>query len=585
MRVVDNAGLEAIEIGDVNEIILVVGKSGSGKSVFVNNCASSLKHYLDYKVVYLTEKKDSKMENAFCAIESKNERQLKMLKDDGQLLDSKTVKQEKVEILVPFSFNLPVNDVPDIIKVFTLPLREIHDKTFSALLNRDSDSPATVLCKEVKLDLKPSDDIYAFLFRAFEKTSSFLDKGDVKVVQSDRIEDMGIPIESYGSKREMEVIKHSFRKLTENYIIQEDKCDLNLNNDKMEKLLNDNDTTTVFSLWNIEDEKLIYFIYLELLLKIHDVVIQGKLKHPLLLVFEEIKILLPTSTQTGYILEFIEEIIKILAGARSSGFTAIATTQSYYETHPKFRDAISQIMLFSVSAEDQKSFTRDFNLSSTNQSVLSSLERGECVLFNQISKKEYEATKFRAYHVPFAHREEGMPHFWTHWKHCYPDRITNFRALISEMKIKQKEAFDEQLKRRDKLVEEKKPKVKEEIEETQEVEEDLSQLSHNDRLKKDLLTPKGRGRPKTVKKPKENLIDESSDQTFEFKCYDYTKATAESSWEDRLFLFDNKTAEEVEKGAVQFALLKKDFGFIRKFSSKEFVLKTFNYDIDKKDGE
>lgn len=424
-----------------------------------------LKYFKNYKVVFLTEKSDSQMENAFMGMEMWHTQQAKLIKND-QIYHSKLPTRDKIEIFVPFSFAFPENKVPSPIKLFTLPLREINKESFAALLSRDYESPSTILCQEVLIDLTKEDDIFSFLFRAFEKSSLHREEGDIKFINSKRPEDLGLPFESIGGKKDIEQIKVCFRKLTEYYCIQDSKCELNLSEKKLVQVLNDNKTTTFFSMWQIQDEKLKYFLYIELLLKIRSIIAKGLLRHRLLLNLEEIRTLLPKVVTTKYETELINQLLKVLFGARSSGVTTLATTQSYFDTNSSFRDG--EVFLMKLGTEDQRNFVREFNISQDNARLLNSLDRGNFTLLREVRKeKDFVASKFRAFHMPFAYREEGDDHFWTEWKRRYPQEMISYKETIEKMRNLKEEQFNKQLIRQEEYT--KKLKERQQLEEERKI--------------------------------------------------------------------------------------------------------------------
>jgi len=575
-------GLNYLHLDGVNSIVLIIGCTGSGKTVLTDSTAWQMKHLKGYKVIYLTEKPQGCMENAFCGIERNSKKQDKIIISDGMVHDF-VIDNEKIEVYHPFTFQFPKNNVPNIMRLFTLPLKKIEEESFCALLGRTSDSPTVKLCTEVKQSMKDYDDMYSFLFKAFEK-STLGQENNIKFVSSAKEDEMGLPIESFGSKDDIELLKHSFKKFQTHFFIQDNKCEMNLTEEKLIEMINDQQTTTFFTMWKIDDRRLIYFLYIELLLKLRKIIKSGKGKYPLLIIIEEIKILLPKKAELKYEVVLINILREILSDIRNSqrGASIIATTQSYYETNMDFRSGISDIILFKLNIEDQKAFSRDFKILAQNENILNKLEPGRFVLKQDLFDKEEIPTKFRAFYVPFAHKEAGYPEFPTYWKYRYPDSVLSHRLEINEMFDKHKKLLKEQMQRsyefEEKIKQMEDKKKQYEMQKQKEREENKDEIMQRDSIE----PPKRKTKLKIPEKLNDNKImdddptinaqikkykDEAKPDIKEdinFICYDTAVSTPCATWEDRALLH-GLDAETFKKNALQYALQKQDKKFLEKY--------------------
>ena len=557
-NIIDNGGFYdvGLEPHPSPEQLLVVASTGSGKTILVNSIASNLKHYRGTKVIYLTEKtKASAMENCFCGIETQNINQIKMMQED--LMWNVAVKREKIEVYHPFTFNFPKTSIPNVIKLFTLPITEISELGFSGLLGREIDSPTVNLCKEVITDLNSDDDIFSFLLKAFDKSSVVQEESGVRVRKSNKYP--YLPIDSYGSKRDIEQIRVMFKVFEKDCVLQDGNCELNLTDEKFIEILNDVETTTFFTLWKITDEKLRYFICLELLKKIYRV-LPDNAKHPVLIVFEEVKVLLPKSIKLKYQAILCDELVRMLAEIRTAGrgTTCIFTTQSYYETNPQLRDAISEVILMRLGHEDQSSFGRE-GLTSANYDALTKLRKGESVFLKDIKNRSESASGYRVFYVPFAHREPGLPFFCDYWKKIYPEEMISYRDTINSM--------EEDFEKRKKIAIEKQDeyleKYKKKTNEKKEIKEIEKAGNPDEDFVEDIIT-----------EPKQVVSLE-----IKKKCYDLALNTPKATWVGRAKteLVENvNDPMELHKLAVEYAISVGDYNFIKQFSQKKFVSKHFS---------
>jgi len=302
---------------------------------------------------------------------------------------------------------------------------------------------------------------------------------------------------------------------------------------------------------------------------------------------------LPKSTEVKYIKTLIEIIKKMFAGIRSSNISILATTQSYYETNTDFRDSVNEIIMMKVNSEDQKSISRDYGISSANMNLLNSLKIGQCVLFKDIKNKDGVANKFQLFYVPFAHREEGDSHFWTAWKHKYPEKMQDIKAILKSMREKQQLHLKEHEEKMKKWVDieiqrqrDKHKKVDDGDEDTKLTKQDISLPIISELVVKiDKRTRKFRKKREMeyksidvkevpeiiseIHKYKEELTSKKiTTISKEQEAYELALSTPEAgnNWESRTFIMEGFTANELKKMAISYAKNIKDTEFIKKYT-------------------
>ena len=599
MKIVDRDGFSSIELDSrgKGKIILIVGASGAGKSIATDNIAYKYKRYVNKtttgkkgtKVIYVTEKPQSPMENAFSYFERLTKRQLTDL--DTTFVPETERIPENIEILHPFTFDFPEKKVPNIIKLYSFPLKNIDPLSFSALLKRDIQSPAVILSQTITDEMRKEDDLYSFLFRAFELTSTKDDDIEIKQTEELLKRNMMIPLETYGSKKDMDQIKVSFSPFRTHYFLQEENSKLNLDEEAFKKMINNTNITTIFTTAFIENERLRYFNYVEILIKLNKY-IPKYAENPVLIILEEIKILLPKTASDNYEKQLIKILRDMLAGLRSSNVTIVATTQSYNETNSDFRSGIpsDSIILMKLDPEDIKALKRDFYISSENTVVLSTIREGQCVLFNQAIGRSI-ATKFKFFNVPFGHRESdiGDKDFIKMFEKLKPNDLISMKNILEEVGKKVELSEEKQMLRIQKYkesIKEVSQKQEKYIQNKEKVEEkkipgfpvELPFIEKILDIEKKIPLPNNDIR---TEKEMGMFIDIKEEQK---KCYELAKKTPLASWDGRKRFLNSpvvSTGNKFQQMCVLYAESIEDYDFIKDFFQEKF-LKTFFPDLHKK---
>jgi len=514
-------------IGGNHSTVILVGSTGSGKTIAITMSAISLKKFKNFKVIYITEKDISPMENAFMGIEAKD-------KTIREKQHQRFPDKEDIEIYHPFTFNFKkqrLSKLPDVIKLFTLSLKETSDEGFSALLGRDLDSPTIALCQENRRLLKPDENIFTFITNSFKKSSITIEDSEERYTSKSSKQNWGLPIESYGGKRDIGQIKRRFFSFQEDYFLREHNCELNLKNEDMKKILQ-NDKITFFSTGYLKNKLLKYFTNIEILEKIRNNI--KFLNKPLLIIFEEIKILLPELKGLKQEDILSQQLRSMLSEIRSSNVSILASSQSYFETNKKFLGSTKDVVIMKIGSEDRRRLIKEFNINVGNAEVIKSLRTGEFAFLDDLERKK-KAKKFMCFYTPYCHREEGYPEFVKYWNKVYPDKVINHYKLFNKLEKEFKDQWKDQQQRIKEMEKARKEAKKKEE-------------------KKEKEVPKEKGE----------------------ECYKLTNETPDHSWNARTLLIDGiDSPVTVQKIAVSHALKTGDFEFIKKHSSETFIKNNF----------
>lgn len=414
---------------------LIVAPPGSGKSNLTNLSAWSY-WKAGYTVIYLTEKDNSPLENAFCNFPVNAGYQKK-------LLEKQNLPQEIVPIKTyhPFSFNVPYRQkFPDCMRFITFSLKDLTEDSLAALLATGTaqDSQVVRICSNILSRMKMDEGIFVFLRRFYE----LLNSDDAEVSADPR--DMGMPLSVAipGDRRDIAKSVNAFSAFYEDFFMQEDEAPTNIS---MEDVINDQEHMHFFTAKWIKNERVRYFYLILVLESINRALASGNVKRPLCIVFEEIKILLPASATISYQMVLSERLKKMLSSMRSAakGVTTISTTQNYYLTNRDFRSSVDNLILGRLHPEDIKSIMRDFDLTREQSAVLNRINRYEFCDFSDLKKDDCPI--FRCFICPFALKEESSKDFFAMSKIYYPEKQRMFTTEFNEMLAKREKIWQEQV--------------------------------------------------------------------------------------------------------------------------------------------
>jgi hypothetical protein len=208
------------------------------------------------------------------------------------------------------------------------------------------------------------------------------------------------------------------------------------------EVMNDQKHYHIFSQKWIKDKRQRSFYINNLLQQI--ISHKDEAKHPILIVIEEVRVLLP-EISTGFTPFLAKEIAENLAKMRNTGkgFSCLMTTQVYTQTHHEIT-AIAELVVGKLkSLREIDYISKTLHLNSTETGILTSIQTGEFVVR---AKAEYDTEpslqKIRMYLPPHAHNEVGT-NFFEVYENKYPEKMRDYKDLIKEItKIKQETIDD-----------------------------------------------------------------------------------------------------------------------------------------------
>lgn len=406
---------------EVEEVLLlIIGSSGSGKSMLTNNLA--YKHFLnDYVIIFITEKEGDEFANAYSLFLPEKEYHLLRLKEMG--VQPTTVP---TKLYHPFTFNLPPSKIPQT-TIYTLSIKELEEEAFASLLTGDIDAQTVRMCSAEASRMQPTDTIYDFLWRIRDKIND-----PVEVIKQElNPKDMYIEIGVLGDKKALGKIRNAISSFREDFCIQPSNFKHNLD---FANIINDQEHIHVLSAKWIKDRRIKFFTYLTFLRGIEKSLHKGLGKYKVLLVLEEVRVMFPkaSSGEVSYEQKLAQQIVRTLNTIRSKGVNVIATTQSYYLTNNDLKTSINKRIICKLEPDDKKRLNTEYGFGLDKIEQISTLDRGEFLIWEDLDDPEREAPKYMGDVTPYMHAEAGSD-FFVKYRKYYPDLMMPTAPLIKEM--------------------------------------------------------------------------------------------------------------------------------------------------------
>ena len=443
-----------------NQIVALIGGTGSGKSVFMNELANELNDDCGYTVVYVTEKTGDEYANAFCNFPPKMQYHLDLLKQQNQEIKTKPVK-----LYHHFTFNIPYRRKMPPINWIISSVKDLNDVKLSAIMPTESEM-ALEVCQDIAQNLGKDNNMYDYLWEVFLKT-----REDVK--HEDKIdvpEELYTPPEAVAGKVAFKNIKQGLKAFRTDWFLHEDSSPYKLDYVSM---LNDNKHWHFLSTKWLVTKKSKLLAIIDFLINIDNAIKSGKVHRRIVLCFEELKILIPGGELTSQEGVLMKILYRLFSRIRTKAFV-IGTMQSIFDINFKFRGLFNKVFLMKLNFNDLRILIKDFGFRVDDQNKLTGLRVGETVLWESQEEDEKITDKIVLDVPPFANAEQNED-FFLKYKQHHPEqmvdnqqfyqRMLRYKKRIEELSANRLKKWYQDQKRQKEKKELKKDDKKEELKE------------------------------------------------------------------------------------------------------------------------
>lgn len=452
-------GISRVTLTDENakvtpQIILVNGGVGSGKSIGSEGIVNY--YYRNgYTVISLSDVKDQ-IEQGFSMFEPKEYYHLENIRRYGSPKGSIPTK-----LYHPFTFTIPKNHkLPDI-NFYTFNIKNIMRTDLNFIAESSENKKSIQIIIDTLQKLKNDEGLHHLVYYAENQTESManLVKTGMRF-RSDNPDDF-FTKSKIGTEKTSSEITSFFKPFIVDYNLTPENCPYNLD---IKKVMNDQKHYHIFTTKWIKDKKQKQFYILHLLNEIMQNTDYAK--HPVLLYIEEIRFLLPQSSE-GSIPFLAEEVKNTLTRMRNMGmgFACIMTTQAYRDTHERVIDSCNEIFITKLTSLKEYEFIgKALRLTTQEINLLKSVERGEYVIKAKDEfSDEPSQQKIKLFMPPHAHCEVEY-NFFKHYEHYFPDKMRLYPELFEEMELIKQDIIERVTTLKDKENETKKQTLKKERE-------------------------------------------------------------------------------------------------------------------------
>lgn len=430
MYVNDSKGIGQVCLADENtgkiepNQILIVGGSGiAGKTMFVEYLAWCL-HIHGYTVISISDVKD-KIEIGFCMFEPLENYHIYRNKKWGV-----PIRKVKAKIYHPFTFNIPKRKLPEM-TIYTIPIKSIGRQSLSYIAETDQDTTSIKILMDSINNLKKNEGLHHLIYNAenlTEVNTPYLGM-QLRKTEANSFFTKGSQI---GNLKSITQIIGYFKPFQTDYILSPEKCELNIN---MEKIINDYHHYHILTTKYIRDPKMKSFVIDNFLQMIVETA-KDKAKHPIVILMDELRDLVPQKPE-GYQIYLANNMRHNLSTMRNiggselhgGGISSISATQVYWDVDSRVTNSMTINFFGKTEAvADVEKLAKALRLNTKDMHRLLELQKGEFVTKDL---KKY-SEPFRPYLPPHRHAEVGY-NFEEHYQREYSDKMKSYQEEIKYM--------------------------------------------------------------------------------------------------------------------------------------------------------
>ena len=440
-----------------NTMILNIGSTGAGKSVFADLIATTLQEQYGYTIIIITTKKGSERDHAYPNFPPNTTEQIQKIKAQEEKIP--TTRETKDSVITYHPLNLTQeltrNHTQPKTTFYSQSIKNLTENSLSCLLKGDEDSESVNT-----------------LLRTIKKINNNEDWNDTiwKLKNTkDNNQNTPYPIRIENDKSTITRIIKNTEALEENPILQPENSTTNLN---MKEIINNNKQRHLFSTEWIDNTRIRYLATMMIPEAIKKEIDKGNNNKPILLIFEEIQNQIPKENdkRQSYQEQLLKTIDNLMAIVRGQNVSILLTSQNLTRTPKEITSLAETWFIFRPSQNDIRYMFKSEDIDKGEKSIIGQTSRGEFIYYKRTKQKQWIENTILAYVPRHAIQQEGQK-YKELYKKYYPEDMINYTKQIQEWKTIQEQMNTKGINKNKKIREEEKIQERQIEQETQEEEE------------------------------------------------------------------------------------------------------------------
>lgn len=479
MRVVESP-IASLELTYEPERIIIIQRSGGGKSLSAESIIEEHHEYGKYIVIHLTDMKDE-FEPCYAMFEPEMKYHLDKLRYEG-----KVPSKKKVKIYHPFTFDIPSKLLPKM-ELFTFPIKSLNRTRLSLISETHQSTDSVTLLLNAIRSLPKSGSIYDLVHNIERDIQTNVKKKFGGQIVKANKNFFFLRTGQKGSKTSVAQVGSWFEPFLYDYMLAPSNFKLNFD---AKKLLQDQESYHCLVTKWIKDPKMKYFVMLSFFNEIIENIEYAK--HPVLFVIEEVAKLVPQSPEgfKVFLAEYIrDELLTMRSQGRGCG--AIMTSQGL-DFDDMLKEKGSKMLIGQiVGINELARLAKSLKYGKDMVNKIKSLRRNQFI--------KYGDEKLDAFVVLFPSHchAETVYNFIEMYSRHYPEKMRNYKDLKDEVKkhlkeieqVFQKRCDEEDRQKEKELKEEQerasgKEKLRQELEDLKEKMKSESDMSKAEKIRK-----------------------------------------------------------------------------------------------------
>jgi len=396
-----------------------------------------------------------------------------------------------LKVFHPFTFSIP-NGKNEAMRLFTMPLRWMDNDIINLKLENPKDVSTIQILNNMLELRKPEDSIVDFL-NAFEEecVRKVEKRGSYEITQPDK-NNWALMSPSAGTQTNVDTVGRIFRTHYTNLWWMPDNYPLNLDVEK--ELLTNQKEIKLIDNHYVKSKK----DQAEIITAVTNQIVKEapNCKHKIVVVYDEIRGLIPSGHKTGYVSVVADAFSKHLnINFRNRNISSFMTSQSISGISKGLlrNNVFTKIFLGAISGDaDLDNLRQIYGFSGNDIKKISQLKHYQFLVFgledmstqNQLDNEDF----FISPEPSYLHKEPHHKSWESLYRKYYPEKLTDYSQLKREMKQYLNAEIDKHMKQKEdkKKAEEEKQRLDQEAKEKRaELQEEVKGLHQTIKLTKE----------------------------------------------------------------------------------------------------